>query len=238
MTPGRVRIGTWNLASRWSPAHRELLTGQDCELWLLTEVRDDVDLPGYYGHLAVGEMAPGRRWAGVFSRVPFTGLPDPHAASACAVVDGVTFCSAALPWRSCGPVPWGEGTHAERTARALDTLVRALPRGDLVWGGDWTHSLFGAEWAGSQAGRASLERGLVQLGLQVPTRDLPHRMQGVGTIDHIAVSRAATVADARRVSGIGPDGALSDHDAYVVEIAQERRGEQPRRTRRVMSRSR
>lgn len=219
-----VRIGTWNLAGRWSPAHRELLTGRDCDVWLLTEVRDDTDLPGYYGHLAVGEMAAGRRWAGVFSRSPLTALPDPHFASACAVVDGVTFCSTVLPWRSCGPVPWGEGTHAERTARALDSLVRNLPRGDLVWGGDWNRSLFGAEWAGSKAGRAHLERTVFQLGLQVPTRDLPHRLEGVGTIDHIAVSREATVVEASCVPGVGVGGALSDHDAYVVELGSASRG--------------
>lgn len=215
--PGR--IGTWNLAGRWSPAHRELLTAQHCDVWLLTEVRDETDIPGFYRHLTAGEMAPGRRWAGVFSRSPLTALPDPHAASACAVVDGVTFCSTVLPWRGSGPVPWGEGTHAERTVRTLATLVGVLPRNGLVWGGDWNHSLFGAEWAGSKAGRPHLESALDELGLQVPTRDLPHRIAGVGSIDHIAVSREATVVDARRVSGIGPDGALSDHDAYVVELA-------------------
>jgi len=212
-----VRIGTWNLAGRWSPAHRELLSAQDCDVWLLTEVHDDVGLPGYHGHLTVGEMAFGWRWAGVFSRSPLTVLPDPHFASACGVVDGVMFCSTVLPWRSCGPVPWGEGTHAERTARALDLFVGALPRGDLVWGGDWNHSLSGAERAGSKLGRAHLERALEEFGLQVPTRNLAHRLDGVGTIDHIAVPREVTVVEASRVSGVGVGGALSDHDAYVVE---------------------
>lgn len=217
--PGRIRIGTWNLAGRWSPAHLDVLVAQDCDVWLLTEARADTALPGYRPHVTMAQMARARHWAGVFSRSPLTPLPDPHVASAAAVVDGVTYCSTVLPWRSCGPVPWGEGTHAERTARALDTLVEVLPRGGLVWGGDWNHSLFGAEWAGSKAGRAHLERALDKLGLQVPTRDLPHRIDGVGTIDHIAVSRDVTVVDASRVSGIGTDGALSDHDAYVVELA-------------------
>jgi len=144
--------------------------------------------------------------------------PEPHAASASVVVDGVTFCSTVLPWRSCGPVPWGGGSHAERTARALGSLVGVLPRGDLVWGGDWNHSLVGPEWAGSKVGRAHLEGALDELGLQVPTRDLPHRLDGVGTMDHIAVSREVTVVDARRVSGVGPEGALSDHDAYIIVI--------------------
>ena len=104
----------------------------------------------------------------MFSRSALTALPDPHTASAAGVVDGVTFCSTILPWRSCGPVPWGEGTHAVRTAAVLDTLLSALPRGALVWGGDWNHSLVGRETAGSMAGRGHLERALEELGLQVP----------------------------------------------------------------------
>ena len=59
VNPWTMRIGTWNLAGRvWLPAHRELLTVQDCDVWLLTEVRADVDLPGYQAHLTAGEMAP------------------------------------------------------------------------------------------------------------------------------------------------------------------------------------
>ena len=72
--------------------------------------------------------------------------------------------------------------------------------------------------AGSKAGRAHLEGALDELGLQVPTRDLPHRLDGIGTIDHIAVPREATILDATRVSAVAPDGALSGHDAYVVEF--------------------
>ena len=178
----------------------------------------EVVIPGYHARLTVAEMARARRWAGVFSRSPLTALSDPHAGSAAAVVDGVAFCSTVLPWCSCVPVPWGEGTHAERSAAALDSLLTALPRGSLVWGGDWNHSLVGPESSGSKAGRAHLERALDELGLHVPTRDLPHRLDGVGTIDHIAVPRAVTVVCATRVSAVGPDGALSDHDAYVVEI--------------------
>lgn len=50
-------------------------------------------------------------------------------------------------------------------------------------------------------------------------RDLDHRIDGVGTIDHIAVPRGASATHATRVSAVGPDGRLSDHDAYVVELA-------------------
>lgn len=216
--PGRVRIGTWNLAGRWSPAHLDLLIAQNCEVWLLTEVRADTTLPGYRSHVTTAEMARRRHWASVFSRSPLTPLPDPHVASAAAVVDGVTYCSSILPWRSCGPIPWGDGGAAERTARALDALLATLPRHDLVWGGDWNHSLVGSEWAGSKAGRVHIEAALDTFGLQVPTRELPHRIDGVASIDHIAVPRSASAVNATQVSAVGPDGRLSDHDAYVVKI--------------------
>lgn len=97
-------------------------------------------------------------------------------------------------------------------------MLAAFPRGSLVWGGDWNHSLFGTESAGSKAGRAHLEYALSRLGLQVPTRDLPHRLDGVGTIDHIAVPRDVTVLVALCVSALSPEGALSDHYAYIVQI--------------------
>jgi len=216
--PGRVRIGTWNLAGRWSPAHLDVLVAQDCDVWLLTEVRADTALPGYHSHVTTAQMARRRHWAGVFSRSPLTPLPDPHVASAAAVVADVTYCSSILPWRSCGPVPWGDGSTAERTARALDALLPALPRHDLVWGGDWNHSLVGREWSGSKAGRVHIEAALDAFGLQVPTRELPHRIDGIASIDHIAVPRGASVTNATRVSAVGSDGRLSDHDAYAVEI--------------------
>jgi hypothetical protein len=110
-----MRIGTWNLAGRWSPHHHDLMQQQDCDVWLLTEVSTKVFLAGHKAHLAVQEMAPKRRWAGVFSRIGLTALPDPHPASATAIVDSTTFCSSILPWRRCGHrAPWV----------VIDTLTR------------------------------------------------------------------------------------------------------------------
>lgn len=33
-----MRIGTWNLAGRWSLAHQSFLEDAECDVWLLTEV--------------------------------------------------------------------------------------------------------------------------------------------------------------------------------------------------------
>jgi hypothetical protein len=32
-----MRIGTWNVDARWDRRHERLVTGQVCDVWLLTE---------------------------------------------------------------------------------------------------------------------------------------------------------------------------------------------------------
>ena len=60
-----TRIGTWNLAGRWSDSHERLLLDLDCDVLLLTEVRRTVELATYERRLTEADMAPGRAWAGV-----------------------------------------------------------------------------------------------------------------------------------------------------------------------------
>lgn len=213
----KVRIGTWNLAGRWGPAHRAFLLAADVDVWLLTEVRHDLTLPGYFSHATRGNMAPGRSWARVLAGRDLKPLKDPHPASAAASVDGVTYCSSILPWRSCGQVhPWVRGSHAERTRDAVTQLNMALVPGPLVWGGDWNHALSGTEHAGSKEGRAMIAELVDARGLHVPTAALPHRIPGLLSIDHIAFPREWEGA-ARRIPAIADGTTLSDHDAYVVD---------------------
>ena len=166
-------------------------------------------------------MAPRRHWAAVLSRAPLTPLPDPHVASAAAVVDGVTYCSSILPWKDSGGEPIWPGAepprnlHSGRTRHAVEVLLRALPCQDLVWGGDWNHAMSGDESAGTKGGRAHVLGAVKELGLQVPTAELPHRRDGLLSIDHIAVPRSWTVGEVRRLDATG----LSDyHDCYVVDV--------------------
>lgn len=214
-----MRIGTWNLAGRWTPAHHEFLVQMDCEVLLLTEVSERLELPGYAGHVTVDLMAARRRWAGVFSRSDLVPLPDPHPASAMARVDGVTFCSTILPWKGVERrPPWIDGNHAAKTQHAVDALLAALPKDDLVWGGDWNHALQGREWAGSNGGREFIAKALVELDLQVPTAGLGHPIDGLLSIDHIAVAQSASVTQVEHVPATREGARLSDHDAYVVQL--------------------
>lgn len=211
-----MRIGTWNLAGRWDDRHAALIETMDCDVLLLTEVSDRVDLATYDLHLGQMLMAPRRRWAAVASRVPFLPEPDPHGASAMVSLEGQRVCASVLPWRSCGTRdPWVGASTADKTSAAVASVETSKP---VIWGGDWNHALSGREWSGSVAGRWSLLKALEQLELQVPTASLPHQINGLLSIDHIAVPRSWVVEEAQRRRAFVGDTRISDHDAYVVEV--------------------
>ena len=212
-----MRIGTWNLAGRWDARHFALIETMDCDVLLLTEVSERVEIPGYALHVGRLLMSPRRRWAAVASRSPMAAMTDPHGASAMAVVDGLRVCSSILPWRSCGSrEPWVGANTAERTTTAVAAIELATP---VVWGGDWNHALSGREWAGSVAGRRSVLEAVERLGLHAPTAVSPHQIEGLLSIDHIAVPNSWVVSDTQRHQAFVDDTRISDHDAYVVEAA-------------------
>jgi len=98
-------------------------------------------------------------------------------------------------------------------------LLKNLPRQDLVWDGDWNHSLEGSEIAESNDGRAMIVDALKELDLWAPTAQSDHRLIGLKTIDHVAVSRLWPSSKTQHVPALRDDGTeLSDHDAYVVDI--------------------
>jgi endonuclease/exonuclease/phosphatase family protein len=212
-----MRIGTWNLAGRWSDDHRGFVEDLRCDVLLLTEVSDRVELPGMTGHMTSAQMARRRHWAGVWSRHAMTPLPEPHGASAMAETLGYRFCSSILPWKSCGSrEPWVGTNTAERTINAVDAIAAAAP---TVWGGDWNHALQGREYAGSKVGRDHLLKSLAELGLSTATTDAPHQIEGLLSIDHISVP-ATWSTRVEHHSALLDEGRLSDHDAYVVEVIE------------------
>lgn len=213
-----MRIGTWNLEGRWTPGHSDFLAALDCDVLLLTEVSERLVADEYAVHLGAALMAPGRRWAAVLTRDALVPRPDPHHASAMAVSGSVTYCSSILPWRGAKGRPWTGESHAERTQHALAELLTNVPATDLIWGGDWNHALHDRETAGSKVGRVHLRSALDTLRLDVPTEHLPHQIEGILSIDHVAVPRDSEVTSAVRVSAIQAEGRLSDHDASVVTL--------------------
>lgn len=222
-----MRIGTWNLDNRLlTEEHRDILVGEWCDVWLLTELNSkavdpDGRIAGFHCHLSLGVMGRKQHWAAVLSREALTSLPDPHPASAAAIVNGVTFCSTILPWATCGNgPPWVGKGLAEQAANAVFSLVAALPRKDLVWGGDWNQNLEGGwEHVGTNCGAGILNAATRYLNLKALTAGLFHQNSISHTIDHIAVPTGWKVKSAARVQAAG----LADHDAYIVEVYDPRR---------------
>lgn len=211
-----MRIATWNLEGKWAARHHWLIRSLQADVLLLTEVPDQVEIPGLNIHFTEGEMQPGRRWAAVASGAPLQALPDPHGATALAEIDGLRVASSILPWRnSGGDPPWAGERQASRTATAVADIEKSAP---IVWGGDWNHELAGRLHAGCRDGRTSILGALDRLGLSAPTAASPHRSVGAHSINHVAVPAFWAVASVERASAIVDGVELSDHDAYIVEI--------------------
>jgi hypothetical protein len=217
-----MRIGTWNLDCRiLKVQHLDLLLREQCDVWLLTEVNPLAVNPkgviaGFNCHLTAGVMGRKQHWAAVLSKRALSSLPDPHLSSAAAIVNGITFCSTILPWSGCrkySPHPWVGDTIGEMTKAAIESLSNEFPKSDLVWGGDWNHSLQGRV-VGSIVGRDHILAAIKSFSLQVPTTGLLCQKDKHQTIDHIAVPSGWRVKSAARVMAEG----LSDHDAYVIEV--------------------
>ena len=217
-----MRIGTWNLDCRLPTVnHRKILHEGDCDIWFLTELNPKwLDSNGRVGdyrcHHSDGVMGRKQYWAAILSRQSVIPLNDPHPASAVVMMNGITYCSTILPWRGVKTVesPWEGANHSAKTEAAIKSLLTELPKNNLVWGGDWNHSLIGPEVAGSKGGREHLLKAIACLNLQVPTAVLKHRNDICNAIDHIGVPCNWKIAKCERIIALG----LSDHDAYVVEI--------------------
>ncbi len=217
-----VRIGTWNLAGRWSEAHRRLIEDAACDVWLLTEVGARTDLTS--GHLVRSAAMPGtggRSWAALWSREPLHAVPSVHEAAAVAHWRDLLLCSCVLPWRSARATwPDTAANVAGMTRAALGRLRPALTGSSVpvVWGGDWNHAMDGTEYAGTKAGRVAIAELVAEVGLTITTRDAPHRIEGLLSIDHIAVPAGWRVVSCHRIPAIDESRCLSDHDAYATEV--------------------
>lgn len=214
------------MEGKGTPAHVEFLAELRCDVLLLTEVPHGLDLGGSE-MVRTGTMGAGasKDWAAVWTAGSLTGRESGHAWSAAAEVDGTLFVSTVLPWnlvKASGHWPGPEATTGERVASSLGQIGPLLRGhdGPVVWGGDWNHALEGLEKAGSLEGRSAIAELLNELGLAVPTAQLPHPDEGRLSIDHVAVRVGWEIAGAERVIAVGDDECrLSDHEAYVVEAA-------------------
>ena len=210
-----MRLGTWNLAGRWSDDHREFVEGLQCDVLLLTEVSDRVELPGMTGHVTEGADGTKAPLGGHLVETP----ADTARRSARSVRDGRGPGAALLLLDPALESPAGRASPGSGRTPPSGPSTRSTrsrqPR-PTVWGGDWNHALEGREYAGSKAGREHLLKSLAELGLSAATTDAPHQIEGLLSIDHIAIPTGWS-ARVEHHSALLAEGRLSDHDAYVVE---------------------
>lgn len=211
-----LRIGTWNLAGRWSAAHRRLIESADCDVWLLTEVPAAFTLGG--GHLVRSEVmgrTAGRSWAAVWAAQPLDPVTSPHEAAAFARLGATLLCSCVLPWRGARAT-WPDGGEriADMTTAALGRLAPTLRSGhdSLIWGGDWNHAMRGREYAGSVAGRPRHRARLARE--PCPQGGVPG-VHGGEALDRDGAPRGALDGAVH-----GPHAAAADLGAQVVAFGE------------------
>ena len=170
--PARFRVGVWNLEKQpvRSPrgaAQAEVTGSASVDLWLLTEVPDDLTHSGMA--ITRGRERPGeptQRWTAIASRWPLQPVEAVHPTLVMALVDHplgeILAATSVLPWRGAAASwPDGDGpAFAERFTRSLDahaSEIAAARDGRLVlWGGTSTrHCLTASTSAPVQDGTHS-----------------------------------------------------------------------------------
>lgn len=77
----------------------------------------------------------------------------------------------------------------------------------------------GPEYGGSRKGRDAIVALAADAGLAVVTAASPHRIEGLLSIDHIAVPATWGVDSCERLVAESAGARLSDHDAYVADVS-------------------
>jgi len=242
-----MRIGTWNVeyaAGRDKNDRRiRRLREMACDIWVLTETHDDLDLGPDYHAVSTTQRVTGRagaRWTTIWSRCPITkevSAGDSNRTVAALVespLGPLVVYGTVLPWHSdLGPDAsakvWAEHHRVvPMQAKEWARLRADYPEAALCVAGDLNMNLGGPHYYGTAKGRELLRDGLrdASLACVTETERVPEGLLSHGPIDHICVSEQlasrATVVGAWE--GRDGDGVrLSDHSGLVVAV-----GETPR----------
>lgn len=211
-----MRIGTWNLAGRWSTDHARVIEDADCDIWLLTDVPARVSAGGYHQHLSRGRRGPSAHWSGILTRLAAEPVAHTSPTATALSIADIVLVSSVLPWpEPHEDEPWEGSSHAERYVTALRETGSLLKGHIPIWGGTWNQPLMGNIIGYSKQAQAALEAFLADHGLQVPTRDLLGRQRQY-TTDHVAVPISWTVVASGKVE---VDPSLSPYDLFCVEAS-------------------
>jgi endonuclease/exonuclease/phosphatase family metal-dependent hydrolase len=174
-----VRIGTWNVeyaaGDDKNQRRLERIRQMDCDLWVLTETHDDLDLGAGYRAMSTTPRASGRsgaRWTTIWSRFPIAtrvAVEDPNRTVAALVESPsgpLVVYGTVLPWGSDrGPngdaTGWTEHHRVvPMQAREWANLRADHPGAALCVAGDLNMNLGGPHYYGTVRGREMLRAGL------------------------------------------------------------------------------
>ena len=236
-----MRIATWNLEHAAGKAKNDLrlhrLHAMDCDIWLLTETHDDIDLGSSYAPLHPTERfpgGPGERWTALWSRYPIlhtARVSDPSRTVAAVLSTPrgpLLVFGTVLPWHT-DPGPTGKALSWSEHHRVLPEQAKewaALQREHgvpMCVAGDFNTSLGAKHYYGTKRGRQLLRAGLDSAGLicVTETERIPSGLLRDPPIDHIALSHelAATSGVSCAWEGTDTNGTrLSDHSGLAVDI--------------------
>ena len=237
-----MRIGTWNVeyakGAEKNARRRRRIREMNCDVWVLTETHDELDLGADYTAVSTTPRLTkreGSTWTTIWSRLPVvkTIAVEDSNRTVAALLDSpvgpLLVFGTVLPWHtdlgaSGDGKNWSEFYRVvPLQSREWSNLVATHPGVALCVAGDLNTNLGGPHYYGTTKGRAMLRVGLKEASLvcATETERVPAGLLEHGPIDHICVSerfaRGATVVDAW--PGNDEDGLrLSDHSGLVVEI--------------------
>lgn len=238
-----MRIGTWNVqyaAGREKNAQRRtLLEGHTCDVWILTETHDELDLSATHVPVHSTQRPTGRaggRWVSIWSRFSILRVVDVRdiRRTVAAILEApsgpLLVYGTVMPWADDrGDTPsdlpvrnWSEHHRVVvQQGEEWAALRLAYPDVDLCVAGDLNMNLGGKHYYGTAKGRGFLREAMARSGLfcatetdRVPPGALAHP-----PIDHVLLPAgwAARTAVAAAWEGRSADMRLSDHSGLVVE---------------------
>ena len=234
--PGSFGIGTWNLdwARRSEPhAYAQVLADHPCDVWVLTETRDEISPPKFAHSVSAAvrprddrrKWTPTSRWVTIWSRWRMSAVTTEmdDGRTACARVAGpdgqkLLVYGTVLPW-SADVLYRTKGEKMSAIARQFEDCRRLLAKNDdcrLVIAGDFNQFMAPQKSRETETLQGAIEIGLRNLGMICVTapsllgRQVPHQ-----SIDHIAVP--AAIADRFASADAWPSSSkLSDHGGIVI----------------------
>jgi endonuclease/exonuclease/phosphatase family metal-dependent hydrolase len=243
-----MKIGTWNVeygqGEQKNALRRHLLDTADCDLWVLTETSDKLDLSATHQNVS-SQLREGRkqfseRWVSIWSRLPIIrklSVLDEQRTVAALIASPkgqLVLYGTVLPWHSDrnqadanSPVSgWSKHYQVlEEQEQEWRLLQQNFAEASLCVAGDLNVSLGGPHYYGTTHGRLLMKAALRNCGLFCATSfdRIPAGMLKYSPIDHVLLPadwKLFAMVSCAWEGTTGDKVRLSDHSGLAVSIAE------------------